>query len=562
MRDERQRQVDAARARASELENHLIDELQAGSISRREFVRRGALVGLSAPVVGLLVSACGSDQPSGGSQAGARQGAVRRGGTLRTATQEAAGNLDPLKVNNQGGLVTVGQVGDYLAFSNNQLMLEPRVAESWRPNREGSEWTFRIRPGLRFHDSRPLDARDVAATFNRLADPANASNALSTFKGVLSRGGAAAPDPRTVVFTLDAPTSNFPYYTSSDNYNAIILPRDYRGDWERTFIGSGPWRFDRRAGEAIQYVPNAGYWDPTHRPRASRSDIRFYDSEQSEVIALLGRDRDVVTQFSVSGGKALLRNPDVRVLEVRAAQHRQVHMRTDREPFRDKRVRQAVALLLNRRGYVDGLFDGRAELGNDSPFAPVYPSTDRSVPQRTRDVQRARALLAAAGKPDGFDVQLEGWNAFEMPDLAQLIQSDVREAGIRVRLSITDGATYFGDAVFGKSRWLDSVMGITDYAHRGVPDVLLKAPLQSSGVWNAAHFHNPEYDRAVRDYTSALDLQSQRRAARRIQTLLLDEVPILFPYFYHYLGATRSDVGGVGVTGVGQVQLEQAGFIA
>ena len=165
------------------------------------------------------------------------------------------------------------------------------------------------------------------------------------------------------------------------------------------------------------------------------------------------------------------------------------------EPFKDKRVRQAMALLVNRQALVDGLLDTKSDPGNDSPFAPVFPSTDQDVPQREQDVRKAKELLAAAGMEDGFKVQLSGWNGFEMPDLAQLIQQDVRQAGITIDLSITDAATYYGDATFGNSRWLDSPMGITEYGHRGVPNVLLGAPLLSKGTWNGAHFKNPQYDR-------------------------------------------------------------------
>jgi peptide/nickel transport system substrate-binding protein len=284
--------------------------------------------------------------------------------------------------------------------------------------------------------------------------------------------------------------------------------------------------------------------------------MRFYATEQAQVLGLLGNEVDSLIQFSVAGGKALLTNPDVRTTELHASAHRQIHMRTDQEPFRDKRVRQAMALLVNRRALVDGLLDTKSDFGNDSPFAPVYKTTNKSVPQRQQDVAKAKQLLEAAGKADGFDVKLETWNGFEMPDLAALIQQDVRPAGIRMRLSITDAGTYYGDAVFGKSRWLDSQMGITEYGHRGVPNVLLGAP------WNSAHFRNQKYDALVKDYVAALDLQSQRRAAKKIQELLLDEVPILFTYFYYYLSGAKDYVAGVETTAMGHIDLSRAGLVA
>ena len=72
----------------------------------------------------------------------------------------------------------------------------PRLAESWKPNEDGSQWTFKIRQGVKFHDGKPMTAEDVAATFNLHADPDNGSNALSAFTGVLSKGGAQASTTR------------------------------------------------------------------------------------------------------------------------------------------------------------------------------------------------------------------------------------------------------------------------------------------------------------------------------------------------------------------------------
>jgi peptide/nickel transport system substrate-binding protein len=246
------------------------------------------------------------------------------------------------------------------------------------------------------------------------------------------------------------------------------------------------------------------------------------------------------------------------VIELRASQHRQLHMRTDKEPFNDKRVRQAVALLINRDNVVKGLLEGKSDYGNDSPFAPVYPSTDKSVPQRKQDVEKAKALLSEAGKSN-ISVELRGWNGFEMPQYAQLVQNDLKAAGIGVKLNFTDGGTYYGDAVFGKSPWLDSTFGLTEYGHRGVPNVFLDAPLKSDGTWNAAHFKNKDYDKLVNEYVAALDLQSQRTAAKKIQEMLLDEVPIVFAYFYFYLTATKPDIAGVDVSAMGHVDVSQAG---
>jgi peptide/nickel transport system substrate-binding protein len=560
--NEHRRRYEAARASSSELENHYIDELRAGTISRREFVRRATTVGMSTTMAGFLLTACGSGSTENTQTDDQAQAEVRPGGTMRASVVSPTSALDPVKIADQGGLSVLGQSGEYLADSKPDLTLAPRLAESWRPSRDASQWTFKIRQGVRFHDGRAMTADDVAATINRLADPKNSSNSLSLFTGIVGKGAAQATDPTTVTVELEAPTANFPYYLSSDDsYNTIILPRDYDGDWERTFIGTGPFRREAYTqGRGVTYTKNPEYWDRSRVPTLDGSEMRFYAKEQAQILALQGGEIDIVSQYSVSGGKAISRDQNFRTLEVRGSQHRQIHMRTDREPFDDKRVRQAVALLIDRRALVQGLFDGKSDLGNDSPFAPVFPSTDKSVPQRQQDVAKAKQLLADAGMPDGFDIVLRTYDVFELPDVAQLIQDNLRQGNIRVKLNITDSASYYGDATFGKSPWLDSTFGITDYGHRGVPDAFLKAPLRSDGIWNAAHFKNEEYDRLVDDYLTTLDLETQRATAGKIQRLLQDETPIIFPYFYFYLGATKANVSGARVSPMGHVEMEQAGF--
>ena len=131
-------------------------------------------------------------------------------------------------------------------------------------------------------------------------------------------------------------------------------------------------------------------------------------------------------------------------------------------------------------------------------------------------------------------------------------------SAIDLTLNVEDQSAYFGRAVFGASDWLDSQMGIEDYAHRGVPNTILTASLGSRGTFNAAHFKNPDYDRLAAQYIAALDPASQRAAAGRIQRLLLDETPVIIAYFYDWLSVTAKDVSGVRPTAMGQLNLAAA----
>jgi peptide/nickel transport system substrate-binding protein len=137
-------------------------------------------------------------------------------------------------------------------------------------------------------------------------------------------------------------------------------------------------------------------------------------------------------------------------------------------------------------------------------------------------------------------------------------QNAAKAIGVKISLKVESQELYYGAGTFGKSDWLDSPLGITDYGHRGVPNVFLNAPLTSGGTWNAAHFKNPQYDKLVADFVAALDVASQKKLSAQIQTLLLDETPVVIPYFYDYLVVTRANVSGVRFNANSQLYLDRA----
>jgi peptide/nickel transport system substrate-binding protein len=539
--------------RATDLENHLADEFRAGRLTRRDLLRHASRIGMAVPMLGPLLG------PSRSARAAPQAGTP--GATIRVACATPVGQIDPITISQTGGLLMLNQVGEFLLFDGPDLVLRPMLAVAWQPNHDASVWNFSLRPGVKFHDGSPLTARDVAATMDRLCDPRQKSNALSALRGVLSPGGTHATDDLTVRFELDAPNGNFPYYVSSDNYNAIILPAAYDGDFELNFNGTGPFRLEKytpRVGAS--FVPNPTYWG--RQPLPARTEFNFFNDQQPQILALLDNQVDIAAEIAVQGAQGLLRDPDINIIRLRSAAHRQLHMRTDSANFADKRIRQAVALSLDRPGIIHGLFLGHAGPGNDSPFAPLYPSTDPTVPQRMQNLAAARELLRAAGRPNGFSATLTTERLQEIPLYAVIVQSACAAIGINLTLRIEDVASYYGSAQPGSSDWLDSEMGITDYGHRGAPNVTLAAPFVSNGAWNAAHFRDPAYDRLVAAYNAAIDLQSQRAVARDIELLLLDETPVVIPYFYDFLVAAGRSVRGVRATAISQLFLQDAWLAA
>jgi peptide/nickel transport system substrate-binding protein len=555
------RRLGRLRQGQGEIGNHIIDEYAAGRISRRDFIRRGSVVGISLPVLGAVISACGSSgSPSSSTRSSAPAG--KSGATIKVGIITPAAAINPLTIADQGGQDMLGQAGDYLTFSDQHLTLQPQLATSWSSNATADVWTFKIRQGVKFHDGSPLTADDVVYTYKLQTDPKNTSNALSAFGGVLTPSGVSKVDSSTVAFHLKAPNGNFPYLTSSDNYNMIILPNNYSpAKWQSSFIGTGPFvmkSYTPKVGAS--FIRNEQYWGPKALPAAL--EFTFYATQTPGILALTSGTIDVVGQFSVSGGEQLLApGAPYNVVRLKSSAHRELSMRADIAPFTDPRVRQAIALTIDRQAIVQALFKGYADLGNDSPFAPVFPSTNTTVAQRAQDITKAKSLLAAAGHPSGFSTQLIGNNTLEIPQYGQIVAQAAKSIGVNITTKFEDSGTYYGKSTFGNSDWLDATMSLVDYGHRSVPNVFLTAPLQTinaktgTGSWNAAHFKNSQYDKLSQQYVAAIDLGTQRSIAAQIETLLLDQTPIIFGYFYNYLAASAKNVNGIYPTAIGHIFL-------
>ena len=485
-----------------EIANHIIDEFAAGRLSRRDFIRRGTVVGISVPLLGSILAACGSSGSSSAPAGGSSSAAGQAGAVIKAGIVTPTAAINPVTVADQGGLDMLAQTGEYLCLSTQTLTLKPVLAIGWSPNSKADVWTFKIRQGVKFHNGQPLTADDVVYTYQLQTNPKGKSNALSAFGGVLVPSGVKKVDDFTVEFHLLAPNGNFPYLTSSDNYNMIILPKGYDpAKWESTFIGTGPFKLGSYTPKSgATFTRNEAYWGTKAMP--SQTQFTFYDTQNPLILALTGGTIDVVGQFAVSGAEELLTG-SYNIIKLKSSAHRQLSMRNDQAPFTDPRVRQAIALTLNRPQIVQALFKGYADVGNDSPFAPVFPSTNTSVPQRTQDISKAKSLLSAAGHGSGFSTQLVTENFVEIPQYAQIVAESAKAIGVNISLKVESSTQYYGKATFGNSDWLDATMSLVDYGHRGVPNVFLTAPLQTTnaktgtGAWNAAHFSNAQYDKLV-----------------------------------------------------------------
>ncbi|HEU0336402.1 MAG TPA: ABC transporter substrate-binding protein [Gaiellaceae bacterium] len=546
-------EIERYRQSAGELENVLIDDFNDGLLTRSELIRRGSVLGISIPLLGLIA---GVPLAAASPQAPARKTA----GTMRIGHITVDGSLEPPLLQSLGALGVSHLAGEQLLYADKNAVLRPLLATSWKASNNAKTWTFNLRKNVKFHDGSPLTADDVVATFKILRS--KDSQALQAYKGIL--GGVRKVNATTVAFDMVKPNGLFPYLLGQMVYQAIILPKTYKlpsditkpGDWTANMNGTGPFRLKENRGAAgFTFEANPSYWGG--KPSIDTVTIQLLD-DQARVTALQSGQIDLATQITYQGAQQL--ESAATVLPLRAANHRYLNMNVTKAPFNDPRVREAFALALNRPSITTGLWGKYGEVGNDSPLWPGYPYTDKSVRQRTQDLKRARQLLQSAGK-EGLKVTLTCYRAFEMPDYAQRVAQDLKKIGVNCSVKVYTSAQYFDGVSFGATGklapWLGTDFGIVDYGGRPVPITYFNAALRKGGVWNAARYANPQFEKLVNDFYAAPDLKGQKKYAGAIQRLLLKDTPAIYSYFYNFIAASGKNVNGYVPDGMGWINLRK-----
>lgn len=516
----------------------LLAAYRDGRIERRDFLKWSAILGLSVPLLDGPVAHAATP--------------IRRGGTLKVLTAGPASIEPPLLVDAPGAAV-VQPVGEYLISVDNDLIPRPALATRWTPSDDAKTWTVTLRQGVRFHNGALMTADDVVASFRRLVNPKVASTAQSALT-FLTPSGVRKVDRFTVAFHLTRAVVDFPYYVSNITYQAVILPATWPGHFAKNPIGTGPFKLvDYVPQQRARYVRNPDYWIKG-APYLDGVEVLLGLSPDAQTTQLLSGSADM--QF-VTPGDALpvLRgNSSVKVLAAHSSYYNGIFMRTDRAPFKDKRVRQAMALCLNRPDIVKSVQQGAGVIGDDNVVAPVFPLYS-PITQRVQNYARARALLREAGYPNGFSATLTtASDTAGLRTLALVAQQMWKPAGITVRLKTEPGTVYY------TADWLAAPLTITEWAHRSTPSQHLDIAYRGTATWNASHWSNPTFDRLTQELDATLDFTKRKDLVKQIELLMTDETPSMIPAFNDSIRSVRSNVQGVKASNSNTLVLTFASF--
>jgi peptide/nickel transport system substrate-binding protein len=510
-------------------------EVLAGRLSRREFMRLAATLGLSAGVTAVL-AACGAQPGAPAPEptaAPAPETPAGPQGTLRVAS-EIPVNLDPAGASSDAEILILHSIYDYLVDIDSDNNIAPRLAERWDVSDDGLTYTLNLAQGVTFHDGSPLTANDVVWTFDRLRDPALELPTADLYANIMT---VAAEGDSAVVFTL-AETNPFFLYDLSDNH-ALVLKAE-TADPATTFNGTGPFTVvDYSAENRITLAANPDYFIPG-KPGVANLEIIFFADAAAAVGALRGGQVDIAMRMPTPLWQALQQESGVQAVQVPTNGFDLVRLRSDRAPGNDPRVIQAMKLATDRDDIFQRVSLGIGAPGRDSPIGPLFTAYyTEATPLPARDVDAARALLTEAGYADGLNIDFHVPDSGDRPDLAVVLQEQWAPAGINVNIIVEPESVYYGD-----NGWLEVDLGITGWGSRPIPQFYLDVMLVTGAVWNESHFSDEEFDALAREAGTTLDEAARVAAYAEIQRILIERGPVVIPYFFAALGAVRDGFTG------------------
>ncbi len=539
--------------------NNQYDE--GASISRREFLKGAAAVAGAAVASGIVGACSPSAPPPAATTAPAAATAVptvvkaaKRGGKLTWGMEVPPVNLVPFGAISQGQVLSTELLYDSLVEWDKDLNVQPALAEKWETP-DDKTWIWRLRQGVKFHNGDEVTAEDVKYSFELQANPPAPGIKVPQYPKIAS---VDVLDKYTAKFNMTGPDPTVLGYIAWARYSRVIPKGLYdKINVLTQGIGTGPFKLvEFVENDRVVNVKNPNFWKPG-LPYLDELTFKVLPDENARVAALRSGAIDGCV-VSADTAKTLKNDPNITVLKgpVSAPRVLQFTIKADGKPWNKKEVRQAISKAINRQEIIDKVYAGEALL--TGPVPPGYgdwfiPNDELASKWLKFDLDGAKKLMADAGYKDGFELTLYAISApVEYTQISEIVKEHLKRIGIEVKVLPEELGTIakrVGDGTFdflatGRGMRHDVTGHLVNF---GRPDAFWF--LEGKG-WK-----NEELSKLYEQLAVNLDSASRHQQARRIQELILDEVPHVYlvqPFVFnavrsyvkdHYVSFTNFNVG-------------------
>ncbi len=450
--------------------------------------------------------------------------------TLRFIIESSPNNLDLRQGTDSQSERVGGLIYDALVHKDDQLNLQPWLATGWdRP--DPLTWVFHIRSGVRFHDGKPLTADDVAFSIRSMTD-----GTLITAKGGAFNhvDRIDVTGPLTVTVRMKEPDSSL-LFNLSDGLFGVVEKGAGRDEGLHP-VGTGPFRFvDQVQDKDVLVERNPDYW--AGAPSIPRVRFEVVPDNLTTALEIKKGSADVESNvITLDMVHALQGLPNLKTESGPGARVDYANFNVNDPALRDPRVRQAIACAIDRPALIEALWRGQAILADSLlPRGQWARAADAELPQYPHDVARAIQLLEAAGlKPDKNGIRLRftlKTSTDETTRLeAQVIQQELRAAGIELQVRSAEFATFYSDITKGAFqmymlRWIGA---------NEDPDIFrytaATAAFPPKGA-NRGRYSNPRIDELLKATNAETDQETRHRDYVRVQQILATDLPSI-PLWY------------------------------
>lgn len=522
----------------------LLNDVLRGRAGRRDFLRRAALLGVSAPMLGAMANI---PAPAAAHQDEATPEAAMCSGSITWALDSDPSNLIPF-----GGVSTSNMWGKELMYDSllewdADLQIQPALAESFEVNDDATVYTFKLRQGVLFHNGQEMTAADVKYSLETAVKPPAPGIEISFLANIAS---VEAVDDYTVTVTMAKSDPSLPGVLAWSRYTPIV-PNGILDQINvlSEGIGTGPYKLvEYISNDRVVYTCNELYWNPGV-PCIRDVTLKILPDEQSRVAALRSGEIDGGT-LTADVAQTLEGDESLQILRGLFSAPRVIQFNTVEDvPWRDVRVRQAINLAVNRQEIIDNVYGGNAELtGAVPPGYGDWPLPNERLQELyTPNLEQATALMAEAGFADGFDVTLQAIAApREYTQIAEIVREQLRPLNINVTvepLEIGTFATNIGD---GNFQWASTGRGMRGDPSGYVIDFRTGTP--QNATWFGDGWANDEINTLYDEALATGDVEIRLPAYQRIQEIIAEEAPNLYTVQSYKYQIANSRVSGMYVS--------------
>jgi peptide/nickel transport system substrate-binding protein len=519
----------------------LRNQLEKGTLTRRDFIRYASLLGLSAAAA---ASMAGIPLPR------KAFASVKRGGTFR-ASSAIQKVTHPAQFSWIAPSQQLRQVGEYLTFTDENNITHPYLLENWNVSDDLKTWTLNLRKGVKFNNGDPFTSDDVIFTFNQWLDKDVGSSLLGMIGSYLDPNDIEKVNDHQVRLHLKRPEIGVPEHLF--HYPALVLNhRTFEGDFIKRPHGTGPYTLDvYREGERCVLKRRDGYWreGDDGKPLPYMDTVEFIDmgTEMApQIAAIKAGEIDMIDLSDAAGTdvyQALKDDQAVNVLPVTTCTTRLLRMRVDIKPWDDNRVRNALKLCQHREKILALAYFGQGLQGQDTHVYQKHPEYCEK-PTPAYDPERARQLLKEAGYPDGLDVNLAvGSDWTDVVRYAEVLKQDAAPAGFRINIQTMPTSQYW-------EKWTEVDLGITPWTHRPLGTMILNLAYTADAdgkpvAWNETRWVDDEFSKLLEEANGTLDVEKRRKIFCKLEQIQIDRGSIGISYWRNVWMVTRKRVQNV-----------------